>query len=149
MGWLLAQPPLVWLLAGLVLMVLEVLLPGAYLIWLGIAAVGTGLVLELVALDFAWQVALFAALASGAIGAGLSMRGRRKPTEVNAPGSGLVGRTALALAFEGREGRVRLGDSDWPARLAEGQPPPAEHARLRVVGVDGMVLLVKPEMTEA
>jgi len=149
MSFLLEQPALIWLIAGLVLMVLEVLLPGAFMIWLGIAAVGTGLVQEVTTLGFAWQVALFAVLAALAIGIGLSMRSTRRKPAVNAPGSGLVGRVALALAFDGREGRVRLGDSDWSARLAEGVETPQSHARLRVIDVDGTVLVVQPEMTEA
>ena len=149
MDWLLAQASLVWMLIGLVLMVLEVLLPGAFLIWLGIAALGSGLVLEVATLDFSGQVILFAAFAIATIALALALRRGRQPTGVNAPGSGLVGRHALALGFEGQEGRVRLGDSDWPARLAVGSSPPPEHTRLLVVGVEGTVLVVKPEMNEA
>ena len=54
------------------------------------------------------------------------------------------GRAGYELAFEGREGRVRLGDSDWPAQLPRGTAPPVPEARLRVVGVKGVVLMVQP-----
>jgi membrane protein implicated in regulation of membrane protease activity len=61
----------------------------------------------------------------------------------------LVGRPATALSFTGAEGRVRLGDSDWPARLVHGAHTPAPMTALEVVAVDGLVLLVRPsEMTQ-
>lgn len=143
------QPALVWLLAGLALTLLEVLLPGAFLIWLGVAAVGTGLVLEVAILDFSGQVILFGCLAAASITLALVLRRAAPKTNVNKPGSGLVGRSALALQFEGREGRVRVGDSDWQARLTDGSALPAAHAKLRIVGIEGTVLVVSPEMTEA
>ena len=36
---------------------------------------------------------------------------------LNTQQAGLAGRSATALAFHGREGRVRVGDSDWAARV--------------------------------
>jgi membrane protein implicated in regulation of membrane protease activity len=89
-------------------------------------------------------VACFAVLAAGAIALGLKLR-RVPKRRVNTPESGLVGRSARALSFEGREGRVRLGDSDWPAQLAAGAAVPKPDAHLRVVGVKGLVLVVQEE----
>ena len=135
------QPGVVWIAAGLVLMASELLLPGAFLLWLGLAGVGTGLVGRVVSLGFAWEVVVFAALTTLSIGGALLLRRRTRPSGVNAPGSGLIGRSVTSLGFDGLEGRVRLGDSDWPARLASGELP--AHRALTVVGVDGMVLLVR------
>jgi membrane protein implicated in regulation of membrane protease activity len=144
------EPGFTWIAAGLVLVVAEILLPGAFLLWLGIAAIGTGLACRAVELSFATQVVVFAVLAPLSIAVAMTVRRRRLPASVNTPGSGLVGRTATALGFEGREGRVRLGDSDWPARLVQGAASPALHASLHVVAVDGLVLLVRPDdMTQA
>ncbi|MBS0639260.1 MAG: NfeD family protein, partial [Proteobacteria bacterium] len=42
----------------------------------------------------------------------------------------------------------RVGDSDWAARVVSGFPTPDAGARLRVDGVDGTVLLVRPEVAE-
>jgi len=50
----------------------------------------------------------------------------------------------VALRFHGREGRVRVGDSDWSARLAPGAPAPEVGARLLVEDVEGTVLIVRP-----
>lgn len=144
------SPSLVWMAAGLVMVVAEILLPGAFLLWLGVAAIGTGLAGRVVALSFATEVVIFTVLAPLSIAVAMTIRRNRLPAMVNTPGSGLVGRVATALLFEGVEGRVRLGDSDWPARLVPGVTPPAPHAALRVVAVDGLVLLVTTaDMTQA
>jgi membrane protein implicated in regulation of membrane protease activity len=134
---------LAWLGGGLVLLVAELLVPGAFLMWIGLAGLGTGLAVLLGLAGFGPQVACFAVLTAGSIALGLRLR-RPPEQRVNTPDSGLVGRTAHALAFEGREGRVRLGDSDWPAQLVAGAAVPPPEARLRVVAVKGLVLVVRP-----
>ena len=52
-----------WFLAGIVLMLLELVVPGVFLIWLGLAAVATGLVDLAVALSWQRELLLFAVLA--------------------------------------------------------------------------------------
>ena len=134
-------PAVIWLAAGLVMMLLEMAVPGVFLLWLGLAAVGTGIVAHLLGAVFWVDVLVFTALAAAGIALGLRLRGRKRPSTLNTPGSGLVGRPATALEFHGRIGRVRVGDSDWNARLANGADP---QAPLRVVGVDGTTLIVGP-----
>ncbi len=141
----LLSPIAIWLGAGLALMVAEAVLPGAFLVWLGIAALGTGLLELAFGLGFELQVISFAALACIAVGCGLALRRKVKPNELNMPGSGLVGRPAMTLGFVGRQGRVRLGDSDWEARLIPDAPEVKPGAMLRVVGLDGTVLVVRPD----
>jgi membrane protein implicated in regulation of membrane protease activity len=114
-----------------------------FLMWVGLASVGTGLVALATECRFELQVVTFAALAAISLSAGL--RFRHRSTRLNTQESGLAGRSATALRFAGREGRVRLGDSDWSARIPAGMPPPEPGARLRVEGVDGTVLIVRPE----
>jgi len=134
----------VWLLAGLGLLILEMLAPGAFLMWIGLAAVGTGLIILLSGIGFDAQVVTFAVLTALSLTVGLKLR-RRRQDSLNTQRAGLVGRPATALSFSAAEGRVRVGDSDWPARLAEGVAVPEQGARLRVEDVDGMVLIVRPE----
>ncbi len=137
---------LLWLAGGLVLLVAEVLIPGVFLFWLGLAALGTGVLVQLADPPFAAEVLTFGVLAALAIGGALQLRRRdsRRARTINTAESGLVGRTAHALSFNGREGRVRLGDSDWSARLPTDVPPPEPGALLQVVGVSGTVLVVRP-----
>ena len=136
--------PVIWLIAGLVMMLAEMVLPGVFLVWLGLAALGTGLVVQVVGLGFALQVVVFAVFAAVTITVGLRFRAPRQARQVNTPTSGLVGREAMVLEFHGRHGRVRVGDSDWAARLAGGAEPPEPRAILRVVDVDGTTLVVGP-----
>jgi membrane protein implicated in regulation of membrane protease activity len=136
------SPGAIWVLAGLVVAALELMAPGFFLIWIGLAALGTGAATELVNLGREAQIAMFATLTVVLIGAiGLRLR-RRAPVDlVNAPASNLIGQTCRAVTFEGPEGRVSLGDGTWYARLVSGGPPAAGEP-LRVVGLDGTVLLV-------
>jgi membrane protein implicated in regulation of membrane protease activity len=133
------SPAVLWLAAGLVMMLLEMAVPGVFLLWLGLAAVGTGIVVHLLGAVFWVDVLVFAALAAAGVAVGLKLRGPKRAATLNTPASGLVGREAVALEFHGRSGRVRVGDSDWNARLANGADA---QAPLRVVGVDGTTLIV-------
>jgi inner membrane protein len=134
---------IIWVLAGLALLMLEVHTPGAFMMWLGLAACGTGLIVLAGGIGFEVQVVTFGVLAAISLGVGL--RFRHRPIRLNTQQAGLAGRSATALAFQGREGRVRLGDSDWAARVPTDVAEPTAGARLRVEGVDGTVLIVRPE----
>lgn len=134
-----------WIIAGLVLVGLEVLAPGAFMLWLGLAAIATGLVTFVVTLSAEGTALLFAALAIGSVAIGRQfMRDTRaKPRDrvINDRGFALVGRHVIlteAIA-EGR-GRVRIDDTVW---RVEGPDLPSG-TEVKVVGVDGTLLKVKP-----
>ena len=135
---------IIWVVAGLGLLIAEVLLPGVFMMWLGLAACGAGLLTLLFQFDFARQVIAFGVLAVIALGFGLRLRRPRQV--VHTEREGLIGRPATALVFQGRDGRVRLGDSDWPARVPPDIAPPDPGARLRVARVDGTTLIVRPDL---
>lgn len=135
-----------WWIAAALMFVLEMALPGVLFLWLGLAALATGLV------AFAgarlghlpgWEVQalLFAALAVANLALARRLRGRSAPapSALNRRGDELVGRDfVLAEAIENGRGRVRVGDTLW---LARGPDLPAG-ARVRVTGVEGTTLLV-------
>ena len=139
------EPGLIWILAGLVLLVAELVLPGVFLLWIGLAAIGTGALLLVATPGFGAVVLVFLSLLAGGIWFGLQRRSRRPQPVLNTPGSGLIGRTGTLLPAEGPGLRVRLGDSDWPARLPRDQRVPEGPVPVRVEGVDGNTLLVRPE----
>lgn len=143
------DPGLIWILAGLLALGAELLLPGVYLVWAGLAAIGTGLVILAGDPGFGWDVALFLMLL--AAGVALSLRHRRNGPDrrVNAPEAGLAGRRATLLATPDGALRVRLGDSEWPARLPRGVLGAVPGTAVRVEAVDGMVLVVRPIEGEA
>ena len=133
----------VWLAAGLLLTAFEMVVPGAYLMWVGLAAVATGGMTLLLGVGWAWQLALFVAFTAALVGL-VALRLQRRPAvdRVNAPSAGLVGQTCQALQFHGGEGRVAFGDTTWAARTADGSAP-AEGQPLRILGLDGTTLLVR------
>ena len=139
---------LIWILVGMLLLAGELVLPGAFLLWVGMAAVGTGLFVLLTVPGFGTASLVFLVLLAGGIGLALRLRGARpRHRSVNMPESGLVGRSGLLLIEDGVPGlRVRVGDSDWPARLPRDlRVPEAGPVRVRVEGVDGTTLVVRPE----
>lgn len=138
------EPGLIWILAGLLLLAAELALPGVFLLWVGLAAIGTGIVVLAALPPFEVVAAVFLLLLGGGIGLALHLRGRRPPVRVNTPDAGLVGRHGMLLPMEGPELRVRIGDSDWPARLPRDLRVPDAPMRVRVEGVEGTVLVVRP-----
>lgn len=132
-----------WIVAGLLGCAAEMAAPGVFLLPIGLAACGTGLVTEWLGLAGSGQVGLFLLLTAVLVAGVWRVRGRGARVDaVNAPGAGLIGRTCRAVGFEGGEGRVALGDGTWAARTADGSVP-AAGAALEVVGLDGTVLVVK------
>lgn len=137
--------PWLWLIAGVVLAGAEMLLPGYFLIWMAAAAFLTGLITAVVGMPVEVQLLSFVVFSAFSVFAA-----RRwfdyAGTETTDPlmndrGARLIGSgVVVTQAFEGGEGRVRLGDSEW---LARGADAPVG-TRLVVTGHDGAVLLVAP-----
>jgi hypothetical protein len=138
--------PWTWIVLGLVLMGLELIAPGVFLLWLGLAAVATGLLDW--AFDLSWQAALLAfailSVASVLLGRALT----RHPDEedethaaLNRRGHALVGRVfTLETPIADGAGRIRVDDSSW---RVVGPAAPAG-ASVRVVRVEGATLVVEP-----
>src|ERR1019366_7905591 len=99
--------------------------------WLGLAAVGTGLVTIALRFGFEAQVVTFGVLAAVTLTIGLRLRHSRQ-TIVHTESAGLIGRPATALVFQGRDGRVRLGDTDWAARVPPEIAPPEPGRRIQI-----------------
>ena len=120
------------------------LLPGVFLLWVGLAACGTGALTEFFEIRFGAQVGSFVVLLAVLLGMLFALR-RRHPAAglVNLPDVGVLGRECRAIGFKGASGRVRLGDGSWAARTVDGTTPPAD-ALLWVVGREGTTLLVAP-----
>lgn len=130
-----------WVVAGLMACGAEMLVPGVFLLPVGAAAVVTGVAVFLgCGTDAAWLV--FVTGLAVAVGAASWLRrGPARKDATNGPDAGLVGATCVAEVFEGGQGRVRLGDGAWPARMTD-RSEPAWGSHLRVVGVDGTTLVV-------
>ncbi|GJD93851.1 NfeD family protein [Methylobacterium iners] len=132
-------PTWAWIILGLVLMGLELVASGIFLLWLGLAAVLTGLVVAVVAMSWPLQILLFSGLAVALVLVA-SRRARSPDATVNRGARGLIGREfVLDEPIVAGAGRLRFDDTIW--RVA-GPDAPAGR-RVRVTGVEGTVLRVE------
>ncbi|MCU7916039.1 MAG: NfeD family protein [Candidatus Thiodiazotropha sp. (ex Gloverina cf. vestifex)] len=133
-----------WLILAVMLMILEVFSPGAFLLWMGLAAGVVGLLL-LVIPDLSWQVQilLFALLSVMTIVAVRAFL-QRRPIETDQPYLNRRGEQYVDRIFTLREpivngeGKIRVDDSTWKIN---GEDCPAG-TRIKITGVQGVVLLV-------
>ncbi|GLS43483.1 NfeD family protein [Methylobacterium brachythecii] len=127
-----------WILAGLLLMGGELLLPGIFLVWLGLAAFVTGLVEAGVDLPWQAQLPLFALLSAITVTIATRLNHAEVPL-LNRGVRGLVGReVVLETPIVAGRGGMRLDDTLW--RIS-GPDMPAG-TRVRVTGAEGTILTV-------
>ncbi|MCU7850829.1 MAG: NfeD family protein [Candidatus Thiodiazotropha sp. (ex Monitilora ramsayi)] len=133
-----------WLILAVLLMILEVFSPGAFLLWLGLAAGVVGLLL-LIMPDLSWQVQiLLFALLSVMIIVAVRAFLQRRPIETDQPHLNRRGEQYLDRIFTlqepivNGEGKIRVDDSTWKIN---GEDCPAG-TRIKITGVQGVVLLV-------
>jgi membrane protein implicated in regulation of membrane protease activity len=136
--------PWSWWVFGLVLLGLEVIVPGNVFVWFGVAALLTGALALFT--DFGWQVELivFVVLALVLVVAGRRLFGRQvQPGEqpfLNDRAHRLVGSSyMLSLPIVDGHGQVRIDDTNW--RITGPDLPSG--TRVKVVGADGAVLKVE------
>ncbi len=134
-----------WLGLGLVLMAAETIVPGAFLLWFGLAGLVMGGVVWLFpAMHGLLQALIFGSLAIGAV---MIYRGYFRQHEpastqplLNRRSEQYVGRVfVLDSAIENGFGKILIGDSRW---TVAGAALPAG-ARVTVIAVDGMILQVR------
>ena len=134
-----------WFIFALVLLILEIFVPGAFFLSMGIAAVILGLVLWLMPmLGWEYQLILFGILSVIII---IWWRSRlaRAPQvsdqpHLNRRGEQYIGRTfTLQEPIVNGNGKIRVDDSTWKIH---GQDCPAG-TQVTVTGVDGVVLRVE------
>jgi membrane protein implicated in regulation of membrane protease activity len=136
-GWL-------WAIGGVLLLIAEVIAPGFFLVFLGAAALATGLFTVLFDLGTAAQLGLFAIYSLLFV---LVFKrwygepaGASADPMLNDRAARLVGRSATVVeAVDEHGGRVHLGDSDWSARGG----PAAPGERVRIASVEGNCLIVE------
>jgi len=140
--------PWIWWVVGLALLAAEIVLPGVFLMWIGIAALIVGGLSLVLWGDAIWswqlQVVVFAVLAvvSALIGRRVVMRQESDTDQplLNQRGATLIGRTATLVQpiSEGR-GRIHLDDTTW---IVSGPDLPVG-ARVRIVSSMGGTLQVE------
>ena len=136
--------PWAWFALGVLLVVLETVVPGVHFIWFGLAAMIVCGVTLATTMSWALQLVLFVALAVLMV---FVMRRFAQPEvsrsdepDLNNRGALYVGRTVVVEeAISNGRGKARVGDTLWQVS----GPDMAAGARVRVTGSDGTVLKVE------
>ncbi len=139
-----------WWILAMVLIGIEVLAPGTFFLWFGLAAFFVGLVTLLLGPDNAfwtWQAQVITfvvlALVLAVVGrAVMAKRGwnRSDQPELNERGAQLIGKQAvLSQPISSGTGRARIGDTTW--RVSGPDLP--EGTAVRVVDAKGGTLVVE------
>jgi membrane protein implicated in regulation of membrane protease activity len=133
-----------WWIIAAALFVCELMVPGVFFLWLGLAAIAVALV-EL-AVDLSWQfeVGLFGVFSTISLILSrfyVARRGEASESFLNRRTAGYVGR-AYVLEEPIRQGRgkLRIQDAIWEIA----GPDCPEGTWVKVTGVDGHVLKVEP-----
>ena len=142
--------PWIWIVVGFTLLALEIVLPGFFLLWIGIAALLTGaLSLQLWEAAFwIWQVQVVTFLVLSLAAAYVGKRivgGDRAETDqplLNRRGEQMIGRTAtLTEPITDGRGRIRLGDTMW--RVSGPDLPAGTRVRVKAATATDLELVVE------
>ena len=136
-GWL-------WAIAGVLLLIAEVIAPGFFLVFIGAAAIATGLFTVLFDLGLAPQFGLFIVYAAVFVMVFKRWYGQADGPAadplLNDRAARLVGRSVTVVEpVDEHSGRVRVGDSEWSARGG----PASAGDRVKVTSVEGNCLIVE------
>ena len=142
--WVAQNTEWVWIAAGLVLLGLEIVVSGTFLLWFGIAAIVVGILGFLI--DASWQfngiVFLFIAIGSLFIFKRLN-RGEKSKVDplVNQRISRYIGREfKLIEGITQGTGRIKIGDTVWRVH----GPDLEVGSLVKLVSSDGASLKVEP-----
>lgn len=146
--WFESLGPWGWVVFGLILMGLEMIVPGAFFIWIGLAAIVTGIFDGLFNLSWQSSAIVFASLALAAVIAGRrvmgvnhSLKSAPEAATLNQRGASLIGQIfTLHEPFQNGGGQIKIDDSVWRAR---GGDLPAG-SQVKIVSIDGATLVVEP-----
>jgi len=134
-----------WFILAAILIIVEMFAPGAFMLWIGIAAGVVGAVLYFApSLGWEYQFILFSIAAVGSIVAWRAWRQAHpvatdQPT-LNRRGAQYIGRVfTLEAPIVNGVGKLHVDDSTWKI---EGADCPAG-ARVRVTGIENTVLIVE------
>lgn len=136
-----------WLAAAIVLAIAELVVPGAFLIWIAAAAALTGVAALLLGIPLAVQFVLFGLFSVASVYFGRRFYGNAVESSdplLNDRAARLIGETLVVVeAIEHGRGRVKVGDGVWPAR----GPDAEAGTRVKVTGAEGTCLRVEPVLS--
>jgi membrane protein implicated in regulation of membrane protease activity len=135
-----------WWILAIALLVLEAFAPGTFFLWMGIAAGVVGVLLLLMpGMGWEYQIVVFATLSVASIVIWRQYF-RKHPVQTDQPalnrrGQQYVGRTfTLSEPIVNGLGKIHVDDTTWRIRGNDCEAG----SRIKVVGVDGVLLKVEP-----
>ena len=139
-----------WIVAALLILGIEIIVPSTFLLWPGLAALVVGVITLLLGVDspiWPWQLQVLVFLVLSLVIAYFGkqyMRSRNwdksEAEDLNERGSQLIGKTAIVSeAIVNGSGRVRLGDTTWRVHGDDAKVG----AKVRVVSADAATLTVE------
>ena len=121
MELMVVHPHIFWLSLGGLLLAAEMLGGNGYLLWSGVAAVITGLVVWLLPLGWEWQ--------------------KHSDSHLNQRGQQLIGRRfVLESPLVNGRGHMRVGDSSWPVSASEDL---GAGTHVEVIAIEGITLIIR------
>ncbi len=138
------NPGWMWAIGGVLLLIAEVIAPGFFLMFVGAAALATGLFTLLFGLGLAPQLVLFALYAALAVALGKRFYAQPDNANIdpllNDRAARMIGKTVVVVdPVDEHGGRVKVGDSEWSARGG----PAAAGDQVVIIAVDGNCLSVE------
>ena len=134
-----------WMILAAILFVLEVMSPGIFLMWFGVAASATALIMFRYDIAWQWQLIWFCGLSLVSVLLAAKYL-RKHPLDSERPllnerAVQLIGQSFVLIdpIVDGK-GSIKTGDTIW---RVEGPELP-KGARIKVVGANGTVLKVVP-----
>ena len=141
-----------WLILAIVLLVLETVVPGVHFLWFGLSAVVVGILVFAAqaaglgeAMTVPWQLVVFAVISVATV-FWVRRYANTQPVEsderdLNQRSAQYFGRVVVVEDdIAGGRGRVRVGDTLWPASGADAP----KGTRVRITGANGTVFTVEP-----
>ena len=139
-----------WIILGAILLSVELIAPGTFILWLGVSAILVGVISFLIDWNWQEQAVGFAilAVASVVMWWRLIRRGKADAETGDQPflnrrAQGFVGQVfTLEKPIVDRAGTVRIGDTVW---RVTGPDCPAG-SRIRIARAEGATLFVEPDV---
>ncbi len=139
--------PWTWFIIGVALFLLELMASGVFFIWLGAAAIVTGLIDLVISMSWQMELAVFAGVSVIFVLIGRPMVMKRINLETDQPNlnsrnQNFIGRRyQLSEPVKGGRGTLKINDTLWRIR---GDDVP-QGAWVKITAVDGMELIIEAD----
>ena len=137
-----------WLSIGVLLMIAELFIPGTFVMWFGLGAVLTGLIVGVFGgLSITMQLFIFVVMSLISLALGVFVYGKvfgpnkEKGNDTRTGAQRLIGKSFIVSeTIQNGQGKILVGDTVW---LARSKKKIAKGTEVVVVGTDGTQLLVE------